>query len=299
MEMHRIILKRIIILESEFHRLFMATMNDPSEKKVHKLRVVIKKWKALAKLLSSIDPQMDIKQWLDPIKKLFREAGKLRDFHIKSEIVISKYKAEKRNLVRKQFHAQEKELALHFQSFESRFSLVAFRQGLRDTRARIKALSKDLLYKRLTQYFKKNLKELIRLNQACQDERELLHAYRIHLKSFYYNLLFVLEGKNQTKLFADQISLLDEFLEAIGIWHDHAILIIALKREGGDKQKIKEHFELMLKWESKLDLYWKRLHDAYTYFYDNLPLILTFQQLQEHKSDKVSYHQMNIKRSLK
>lgn len=299
MEIHKVLERRITDLESDFHAFFMASMNEPSEKNVHKLRVIIKKWKALAKLLVSIDPHSDTKKWLEPIKKVFKEAGKLRDFQIQAEIVISKYKKDKKKIIAESFQKQAEELAHRFRTFESQFSLIAYRQGLKESIEHIRGLPIDLVYKRINQYFKRNTKELLRLNIACQQKRDLLHAYRIQLKSFYYNLIFILESKKQTALFEEQIALLDEFLDVIGVWHDHAILILLLQSERASPNKIDEHVRLMHKWQGKLDQYWDRLDNTYEYFYQNLSLILTFQKLQEHKTDRTSFRQINIKRSLK
>lgn len=57
-------------------------LNSPEELAVHEYRVGIKRLTALYYFLSEIKPELEVKKFLKPYRKLFKLAGEIRDGHI-------------------------------------------------------------------------------------------------------------------------------------------------------------------------------------------------------------------------
>jgi CHAD domain-containing protein len=223
-------------------------------KDIHKLRVNIKKIKAVLNLLCYCDKKFDHKKHYKIYGSLFKRAGKIREYQIEEGLIenyriphkdeylsIIKGKQEK---ARKKFNSLlEKDLINHICHCEAKIS------------PHISSVKK----KHLATYLKSKREKLGNAIPSEKLNEGLLHKFRINLKDYFYilQLLKLTERKKDTH-YKD----INDLQELLGRWHDLKTTIdelsktikehsfaktefIRLKKIGKDMEKQKE--EILLK----------------------------------------------------
>lgn len=187
--------------------------------RLHKLRVAIKKVRALEEL-----PGLDgkkMKKHFRPLKKIFDEAGEIRAAHVNVRLAKehgfrdAAFMREQRTLIRQR--------------------TKPFREAIPDALKEIKSTHDYFLrhfgkitHEQLKRFFAKEGKHLEKeLSQALGDE---LHHCRKRVKNLLY--LDKLLGKKESKRFHFDHDYLDALQETLGNWHDTALLAEYVKATG-------------------------------------------------------------------
>ena len=188
----------------------------------HKLRVEIKKLRALFELINHCASEFKKDKNFAPFKLIFRQAGKVRELQVEEAMLKKHFKT---NLL-KEYKAHLKKLKLEEQ--EKYFSII--------NKKEVKILApqyshtiyylKEVNEKKATRYLKKKRLKIGKIIRQKMLSKIQLHELRKKLKTFNYNLKMLdLLNKNKS---IHKKNILPELL---GKWHDCEITIGNLKKE--------------------------------------------------------------------
>jgi CHAD domain-containing protein len=219
-ELKRYFRKRINTVIREFSR----PVSERTEETFHRLRVEIKKIKALYELINSCDKKFQKKKSVKVFKEVFDAAGKVRNLHIEENMVadfgLTKSKQIISGLHRKQTKAIRK--------FEKVIGRKLIKQ-IQKNGKKSEDFLKNIKEKELDEYFEKSFSKIEKLVSTPFDKRKL-HNTRMQLKEFLYNLKLELASKDKL------INNLDNLQEAIGNWHDYEGVIAYIDKLDAERK---------------------------------------------------------------
>lgn len=177
---------------------------------LHCFRVQVKKIRAFMILAESGEKNLDLRQQLKPVKKLFKKAGEIRavDLHL----VMARKQLIKAGLLDEQLKQRDKALA--------KFRPLASRrlQRLSHIKKRIYKEIRPIGNVHISLFYANNLKKIDKsLGRICFDDR--LHNCRKQLKVLLYNQRLV--GPVLNIGFNEDY--IDRLQIAIGDWHDNQV----------------------------------------------------------------------------
>ncbi|MDQ3142717.1 MAG: CHAD domain-containing protein [Bacteroidota bacterium] len=181
----------------------------------HKLRVEIKKLNAFFSLLNFCATDFKRKKSFKPFKRLFRQAGKVREIHVEEDMLKKNFN----NTVLNEYKSSLKELRLQEQ--EIFFSMVNKKYALKLKKAFNKLhpflMSADK--KNVTNYMEKKRMQILKFfNNKLQPDQ--LHDLRIRLKEYYYN-----RESLDLSVTDETIQKKDILPDLLGEWHDCHVII--------------------------------------------------------------------------
>lgn len=177
----------------------------------HLLRVEIKKLKAALYRMEFLLPEFDRKKFYKPFRKLFAQAGRVREFQIEKDLLKSYGQPES-------IPEYMKYLDKNIQKERTRFFQLRSLRLNSKIQKRLKGLGKQIReVKNLDPfpYFKSMTEEIKLLLSSGTLEVESAHLLRKKLKNLKYNLESILGEK-----FALQHPEQENLVNLLGTWHD-------------------------------------------------------------------------------
>lgn len=195
---------------------------------LHKLRVEVKKMKAVLLLQSGSFSDEKLPEEFSEIRKVFKEAGKIReaDINIKllkaHDVTDSKIKKELKAIVKKKGEEFRGKIASHLRKLHKTVPLFL---------RKFSALPGE----KIVGLFNKELRSLSAASQVRMGPVQL-HDCRKQLK----NLLYIHSslGSAMIKKMKINIFYLKKLEETIGEWHDVIIIIDLLKERGYSEKQL-------------------------------------------------------------
>lgn len=183
-----------------------------TEESFHKLRVAIKKLSALADLIQYCDKNFPTKKTLAPFRKLFRQAGKIREWQI-AETLLKATTPEHSTTVWQQEYP-----LIVLQEKNSYFTLLS-RTDLRKLKKKYRKMAdtlEQISAKQEMQYLSWKTKKIRRIIRNMPVPVAGLHALRKALKTYHYNKKYILPDKRK-----QPNKELIRLMELLGQWHDY------------------------------------------------------------------------------
>jgi CHAD domain-containing protein len=207
----------------------------------HELRVEIKKMKALFKLISFFSKKFDRGHLFKPYKKIFKEAGNVRELQLEEEVL----KTNKNAGFPEKYRRHLKELRLKGQITFCRSIDSQLLNELKRSEKEVLALLKKGSKKMIHNYAHKNWNKTKKL--VCRDKLMTndIHKFRKKLKSLYY-----LKGIGRNKELKKELKPLKGLMETMGEWHDKLVMGQRLRKiipEEIKKRESKSLKELKMK----------------------------------------------------
>jgi CHAD domain-containing protein len=179
----------------------------------HQLRVEIKKIQALAEMLKSSTKGFNPKKVISPIRKIFDQAGKIRQIQLAEE-TLKKYDPDGAlQLFPSTLHLKEHEEKINFTVLLDRV-----KKKISKAVNRIKPVIKKLDSRDLKKYIE-DLKQEIDDLQKRPLEAKQVHELRKGLKKLYYNLKSLKLKDNSTDFKNGKV-----LQELMGQWHDKRVM---------------------------------------------------------------------------
>lgn len=184
----------------------------------HQLRVEIKKLNALAGLLEKCVSGFPKKRLLKPFNKVFKQAGKIREFQINLEFIERFNTGNHLPQLRLFMQQQIEHEKLVF------FSLVntSFLPEIGQSAQRIEPFLTKMQKKNVRILMQKEQKKITKLLSGRTIQASTLHQLRKRLKSYSYNLKIVSQPEFDLQL--------TDLSEMLGNWHDGQVVLQFLKK---------------------------------------------------------------------
>jgi CHAD domain-containing protein len=206
---------------------------------LHKLRVAVKKIKAVLLMLSKLQAHFDFDKHYAPYKNIFRQLGPIREEILHAERLKKDAGNKLVNTGSSAIVAGfNKELSVLAQGY-----LKAIQEELPVIVACLHKLDREKIYP----YCEKLLKRLKSKWKDIKKDKEL-HKYRKLLKQFLYCSNLLTPEEKSKLLLAKEYKQLDKLQDLIGAWHDNVLLMDKIENEG---LKVSPQFLLSLRKETK------------------------------------------------
>lgn len=208
---------------------------------VHQLRVSIKKFRAVSKLLEHLMPDgsNENREHLDKLRLLFKLAGRLRDSQVQM-ILFSYYQSElKMDTTEFKYHLKRSEQAA-LTKFQAGFTIFSKRLSGKpftkiDTRS-LKQQPDSLFYERASTLLDKRVKKLRKAIHAVNSDSDL-HKIRIQLKQLRYMLSVLSEQDDHFERFNVSLAGMRTVEIQLGRWHDLTVFRETISRYIDRKEK--------------------------------------------------------------
>ena len=205
-----------------------AFAGSESQEALHKLRVEIKKiraFKELAKLYKGGDKvAIDLKV----IKKIFHEAGIIREANINLQMI------KQFNISHPAFSVEATHI-LQQEPEKFRLHTAHYDEQIRSTVKFLLKLLRPVRNNDIRHWFSRQLKKIAVIETASSTDQ--LHRARKRIKNLVY-VHGIIHKRLRTTL-ALNITYLDQMQDAIGKWHDTAVAVKLLgSHNSGNKAKI-------------------------------------------------------------
>ena len=197
--------KRIITL-------LKNTAEQFEDEDYHKLRVEIKKLKALAGFIEFSHKKFSKKKALTPFKKIYKQAGKIRELQLEASFL------KKNN---PQFIEQYlSDLDKRIEKEKKKFASLPRNQIKRETKKAIKEIKlffQDTDEADSIEFINNERKQIAQLTRELPLKPANVHQLRKILKEDFYN-------RKRMDQPSPKIKAEDDFLELLGSWHDCVVL---------------------------------------------------------------------------
>lgn len=207
------------------HHLSLFYENKEPEH-IHQLRVNIKKIKALVQFFEYLEPDNNYKKIFEPIRKLFKQAGEIREIQLHLIRLASIQAKEDKN---------EKKLKAKLEKRIDRFlkNRAKWEKYLNQFLAKTSKIEHTFEPETLTAYFNSIL--LKSNNKLRKGE---FHEARMKIKIILYlKSLFNEQQKNSVRI---NFEFLDKLQEKIGNWHDLLVSHKMSKEKNQEKVILQE-----------------------------------------------------------
>ena len=193
----------------------------------HKIRISIKKIKALFELIEFCNDKFPAKKHFKAFKPLFKQAGEIRDNYIQQSL-IKKYAIPQTNEYLSELNKSAKAEKQAFGQFAGNTEA----DKLKKEAFELEEIILDLKKKDIAKYFRKTAEKIENALRKNHMREKKLHLLRMKLKSYYYNLKIMNEEKTL-------IPIIKDLEELLGKWHDLKLtsgqLRLALDAQVADK----------------------------------------------------------------
>ncbi len=214
----------------------------------HKLRVEIKKLRALFNLVSFCLKNFKRKKYFKPFKIIFKQAGKVRQLQLE-QILLKKYSLSYslKNYIAQLKKTQLEERNIFFSICDK--NVADIKKKHKKIISRINKIHK----KRINQYMENSRQKIEEELNKKQLKEEQVHKLRKQLKEFYYNRKS-LNFENDHLLKQS-----DAFQELLGKWHDYQSTDDHLKKIINSHQLKSTQLKHLKKTEPKISVTKKQL----------------------------------------
>jgi CHAD domain-containing protein len=191
---------------------------------LHQLRVNIKKLKALFTLLEKVHGSFHFKKSFKPYKRVFKQAGKIRDEELQVEMMANLPKSLKSPEPEKIKAKITEQIEAFIQKCDH------YEHMLENAGKHNEKWLKQLKRKDVEDYFINFLQDVktacFRLKSTAK-----LHPFRKLVKEFIYNADLLDNKQMRAFKLKNTLALMDEFQDQAGRWHDKKLMIKSLEKE--------------------------------------------------------------------
>lgn len=234
------IIDRSSELEQLLLQILKSVVDDPSESNFHKLRVTIKKIVAHLKLFRRIEPDGDRTLLRKKIRRIFKRAGSIRDLQVRLlQLAEAPQTSRIRKIIKKEKVIAERRI-LDFVGTTNLSGFDWINKSFAMMEQDLASHSIQQVSAGVESYMLSMLGKLQKLSLMGLHKEEHLHTYRIQLKQFYYNLLFLLQRGHLYRTFQQDLKLIDDLQEELGLWHDQYLLLKKMISERVKRKHIRK-----------------------------------------------------------
>ena len=205
---------------------------------IHDLRLEIKRFRVLVKLIDCAAPSFASKPNLTIFKELFGTAGALRDIDICQAIVLPRLKTNDLSEYFNYLKQQELQHRIAFSDLASKSVLTAISRSRRQIVSELAVVSEENQQKRIRNKILKFVPKLNSLMDKKEPGNSDLHKVRKLAKSLRYSLDIWQECYGTTGSGNDATNQLKKTYRSLGDWHDfllaHKSVDSFLSREAQD-----------------------------------------------------------------
>jgi CHAD domain-containing protein len=212
-----------------------------TEKNIHQLRVDIKRIRSVFQFLEVIVKQeLNTKQYTHCLKKLFINAGKLREIQV-NRVCITKYRFPKEitEKYKKYLSKKEQELSNRLKKTIKDFDDSVLKKSKKLIKKTTFNLNNKKICDESLSYIKDKTRKIEKLLSAG-NKPVIIHRIRMQLKSLHTIVSF-LQKTNPSEKLEKTLKLIKQTGVLIGNWHDKLILINSLEIFFIKKEKITEN----------------------------------------------------------
>ncbi len=211
-----------------FLKCLKAVRSDPGKQPIHRLRVEIKKMRALFYLFEKLFPsEFERKKMIGPVRKIFKLGGKIRELQV-NVYCLKQYRPSARLLsayasfVKK----QEQKHRVRLRKAISKFEPGALKRTQDLVRICCAGLTEPLLKRAGVALIRSELKAVEKLLSG-RTPAPAMHQIRIHLKRVG-PVILLLQEMEPNKQLGDLQELIRTTGILIGNWHDEVVLLDSL-----------------------------------------------------------------------
>ncbi len=203
-----------------FQRVLKAARSYFAVEGIHGLRLEIKRFRALYKLIDCAAPSFASKPNLKVFNELFRAAGALRDVDIYQAITLPWLRANDLSEYFNYLKKKELQLRIVFSDAVSRYSTTEISNSRRQIISALAVASEENQRNRIGRKILKFVSKLNSLMERNRPSSSDLHAFRKSAKSLKYSLDIwqVCFGKSASA--KDVSNQLQKTYRSLGDWHD-------------------------------------------------------------------------------
>ncbi len=208
-----------------------------NKEQLHRLRVAIKKIKAVFKLTNALHKKFKYKKAFAPYRPVFKAAGPIREEQLlddKLKGLIKTGKAQQRAAVIKRLNQQ------------FRKQIAGFVAGMGQTSKTEDALG-SLSGKKVANYCSALLKKIQKSWLKLKSEKDF-HEMRKELKQLQYCVQLLPKKQREEIISSKKLERLDELQDTIGKWHDNVLVLDKLSQ---NEEVIPDDFVTALKEETR------------------------------------------------
>jgi CHAD domain-containing protein len=208
------------------HLRIFSQNQDPEA--IHHLRVEIKKIYALLALIEKCSADIEFSEYAEPVKKIFKEAGGIRDAQINLQLISShgntneEYENRQRSLIKRREKKFCSVINTHIKDIKKPYTII--RKSMSD-------IKNDCILK----FYKKQMKKVEKAITDLTNEKQL-HKCRKRIKKMIY-IHGMLDSVLKKKLEIN-IDYLGKLEEAISKWHDSVVTLDVLRNTSFAKKQL-------------------------------------------------------------
>jgi CHAD domain-containing protein len=224
-------------LYKEYHLYLRDIIRKADARSIHKLRIIIKKIRAVFHLLASADSDFDFEQHFNPFNNIFKASGKIRDFDITikriSKLDVNHRKSRVKNIT--EVLPRERAAKVTDMKVIAKKNLAAEKScdEIAD-----QLMEKGIERKDLEYFLSQTLSE-VKSESKKHISEERLHGIRKLYKEYLYNSKGA--GNDAREYSEKKYQHVDHTQKQIGDWHDYVIacdIIKNLSKKGTGVDKI-------------------------------------------------------------
>ncbi|MBN2088556.1 CHAD domain-containing protein [candidate division KSB1 bacterium] len=212
-------------LYSSIEKFYRLTIQGFKPEDIHNLRVTIKRLRAFFYLIKSINPDFKIKKHFRPVRKLFKNAGKIRDIQVQIDLA-STWRTEIEAEINPYLDVlakKETRTKTEFLQFTENFNLKKIFQKHKKVSNVLEKIALKKAEKRAYKYLIRMFTQIINSGNMTNLDSEALHRLRILTKEFRYNLEFITICLPQLT-FPDRLIIeLQKVHHILGLINDHNV----------------------------------------------------------------------------
>jgi len=217
-----------------------------SKEDIHKLRIAVKKIKALSTLILFCQPAFKVRKFMKPFNRIFKVAGQIRELQLE----ISRLRKMQLGPLKDYLHHLETRLKKKKHLFFT-LSNKKLRRKLQKRSKKIIPLFDEVSKTSVNRFLEEKRNEISKLLVSENLKEKQAHELRKRLKELYYTkFLFGTKDKRSTNI--------DGFQQLLGQWHNDVVLKDGLQKaldkkdEPENELKIISNARNKISFESKL-----------------------------------------------
>ncbi len=209
-----------------------------SKEQLHRLRVAIKKIKAVFKLANALDKRVKYDKAFAPYRAVFKAAGPIREEQLLHEELKALIKT-----------GQVKSHAAIINRLNQQFGkqIAGYIDNISQRAEKAEKSLHALPEMEVAGYCGSLLKKLHKRWPKLQTKKDY-HEVRKELKQLQYCVQLLSKSERKDVISAKKLLRLDELQETIGKWHDNVLILVRLSQ---DKEIVPDGFTATLKLETR------------------------------------------------
>ncbi len=219
-------------LERDFHHRFAEIGREADRDVIHKIRLNLKKQRALFQLMEHLDPAFSADRADEAYGKLYKKLGKVRDMQVEQAVV-----GKDESLLQEEgdfadwLNQQEKNRLERLAEFAASFSMIKVRRMFSLVKNRIAFLDPGQWKPGLNRYFMDRFEQLRAYLHETSGPETRFHECRRLVKELSYNLKLMEALCEEYPVAAGPMQELDSLQDLLGSWHDHFFCLEDIRQE--------------------------------------------------------------------